>query len=420
MPPNAPNAEARPACSFAPRDERVLICTRASVLAIVLRPFGWFVLLVAIVVACLWYEFTRITPISLDGILILAISAAALILIGSFAKWWTTWYALTDQRMLLRTGILRTLVIDVPRSSIISAALHRRLRERLFGLGTIGVSTAAGGVELVWDMLPRPQRVLDTLRQPTSTVVEATPAPSSVSLQPANLSVPMPPTPPSTIPDNTRLPVIGIAGGIGSGKSFVAQIFGELGCRVIDSDGMSKDALIRPDIRDRLVEWWGSDILTPATSPTPGQVDRSKIAKIVFADATQRARLESLIHPIVRQGRAAMVADALAQGAKAAIVDAPLLFEVGLDQECDAVVFVCTPREVRVRRVCEGRGWTAEELERRESAQWSLERKKAASSHVVDNSQPIEGVRLQVRQILADVLSSFATNAESRGRNPRA
>lgn len=420
MPPNAHNADARHVCRFVPKDERVMICTRASVLAIVLRPLGWFVLLATIVVACIWYELTRVTPISLDGILILATIAAALILIGSFAKWWTTWYALTDQRMLLKTGILRTLVIDVPRSSIISAALHRRFRERLFGLGTIGVSTAAGGVELVWDMLPRPQQVLDTLRESVSTGVQATPASSNVPLHTANLAAQMLPTQSLATPESTRLPVIGIAGGIGSGKSFVAQIFGELGCRVIDSDRMSKDALFRPDVRDRLVEWWGSDILTPATSPIPGQVDRSKIAKIVFADAEQRGRLESLIHPIVRQGRAAMVADALAQGAKAAIVDAPLLFEVGLDQECDAVVFVDTPREVRVRRVCEGRDWTAEELERRESAQWPLERKKAASSHVVDNSQPIEGVRLQVRQILADVLSSFATNAESRGRNPRA
>lgn len=117
-----------------------------------------------------------------------------------------------------------------------------------------------------------------------------------------------------------------------------------------------------------------------------GKVDRAKVAQIVFASPDQRARLEALVHPIVRQERARMLAEAARFWAAAAIVDAPLLFEAGVDKECDAVVFVDAPLAERLERVKRSRGWSDAELARREAAQWPLEKKRALCRFVIDNS----------------------------------
>ena len=96
----------------------------------------------------------------------------------------------------------------------------------------------------------------------------------------------------------------------------------------------------------------------------------------MFADVEERRRLESLLHPLVHAARVEVIRRASADGARAVIVDAPLLFEAGVDQECDAVVFVEASREVRARRVKESRGWDSDELARRESTQMPIEEKR--------------------------------------------
>src|SRR5687767_11437573 len=88
-------------------------------------------------------------------------------------------------------------------------------------------------------------------------------------------------------------PIIGITGGIGSGKSFVAKIFGELGCHVIHSDEQVKAAYEDPHVRKTLRDWWGDKVFKP-----DGQVDRGAIAKKVFTDPAERLRLEGLLHPL--------------------------------------------------------------------------------------------------------------------------
>ena len=195
--------------------------------------------------------------------------------------------------------------------------------------------------------------------------------------------------------------MIGLAGGIGAGKSTVARTFADLGCHVIDSDARAKAALDRPEVRDQLVEWWGSGILTPE-----GRIDRAKVAGVVFGDIQQRHRLESLVHPIVRQERARMIGEARESGAKAAIVDAPLLFEAGVDAECDSVIFVDTPREQRLARVSAGRGWDEAELTRREASQLPVEEKRRRCRFVVDNADDAPDIHGQARKILAEILGA--------------
>lgn len=199
-------------------------------------------------------------------------------------------------------------------------------------------------------------------------------------------------------------PIIGIAGGIGSGKSFVAACFGELGCRVIDSDAQVRAAYRDARICDQIREWWGA-----AAFDEDGQVDRGFLAKRVFSDEPERIRLEKLVHPWVNAARA----EAMAQGAKensvvAFVWDTPLLFETGLVKECDCVVFVDAPDELRAARVKQARGWDDGELKRRENLQWPLYKKRMISDYVVSNTADAAQARDQVREIFPRILAHVA------------
>ncbi|MGP1347782.1 MAG: dephospho-CoA kinase [Phycisphaerales bacterium] len=207
-------------------------------------------------------------------------------------------------------------------------------------------------------------------------------------------------TPDQQRPDNpdgigAAIPIIGLAGAIGAGKSALARAFARLGCLVIDSDREAREALDRPEVRERLVEWWGGQILTPE-----GRVDRRRIADRIFGDERERKRLEGLVHPLIRRTRDGARREAGAAGKIGVIYDAPLLFEAGIDAICDGVVFVDAPRAVRLQRVRETRGWDEAELDRREAMQWSPERKKAASGFIVRNDGPEEALDAHARDIL--------------------
>jgi dephospho-CoA kinase len=190
------------------------------------------------------------------------------------------------------------------------------------------------------------------------------------------------------------LPVIGLTGGIGSGKSAVARMLAEEGCLVCDSDALARQAFNDESIRDAMLAWWGNRVAAP-----DGAVDRSKVAAIVFTDSAERARLEALTHPWIEARRERLFA-APPPGTRALVIDAPLLLEAGLGDRCHAIVFVDSPLEMRLSRVREARGWDAAEHARRESAQWPLDRKRAAADHVVRNDGSPESLRAQVRAVL--------------------
>jgi len=193
-------------------------------------------------------------------------------------------------------------------------------------------------------------------------------------------------------------PVIGLAGGIGSGKSTVADELERLGCVVSRSDELGRAALRDPEIRGRLVHWWGKDILDES-----GEVDRGKVAAIVFDDQRERERLEALVHPWIEARRQACFERAPADAA-ALVIDAPLLFEAGLDRVCDVVLFVDAERSVRLRRVAESRGWGEAELTRREESQMPLDAKRSRADYVVQNDGAREELVERVRRILNEII----------------
>jgi len=199
-------------------------------------------------------------------------------------------------------------------------------------------------------------------------------------------------------------PLIGLTGGIGSGKSTVARILGSLGAGVIDSDRLNHAQLADPRVVATLCSWWGEGVRAPG-----GGANREALARIVFDDPTELRRLEGLVYPRIERRRQELM-EALRgdRAIKAIVLDTPKLFEVGMNNECDAVVFVEADRETRLRRVEASRGWTEEELDRRENLLNPLDKKKLVADHVVVNHLGIEELRPQVERVFSSVLASFA------------
>ncbi|MEM6459779.1 MAG: dephospho-CoA kinase [Planctomycetota bacterium] len=197
-------------------------------------------------------------------------------------------------------------------------------------------------------------------------------------------------------------PVIGLLGGPGSGKSFVAAAMADHGAAVIDADALARAALDRPEVRDTLAAWWG-----PGVVGGDGRVDRAAVAKRVFDDPTELARLESLVHPVVNRRRGELRERYRADPAVRAVVeDCPLLLERGLEGDCDVLVFVDTPDAVRRRRVADARGWTAGDLAAREKHQWPLDTKRGRADYVLDGGGEPPDVQVHARRLLDRILSN--------------
>jgi dephospho-CoA kinase len=196
-------------------------------------------------------------------------------------------------------------------------------------------------------------------------------------------------------------PIIGLTGGIGSGKSFVAKLFGELGCLVINSDDLVHQAYKDTVVKSEIKKWWGKLVFDPN-----GEIDRSAIARKIFQYPSEKQKVEQLIHPIVDRNRERrMLLAAGDDQIKAYVWDTPLLFETHLNERCDTVVFVDAPIEARLERVATNRGWDAAELDRRENLQMPLDKKKEIADYVVVNTADAEFARGQVREVLSQVLA---------------
>lgn len=199
-------------------------------------------------------------------------------------------------------------------------------------------------------------------------------------------------------------PIIGLAGGIGAGKTCVARILEVLGAAVIDSDRLAHEELNDPGVIATLKQWWGDSILLAS-----GDIDRGAVGGIVFGNAVELARLERLLYPRIERRRQELMA--FYEGderVKAIVVDAPKLYEAGVDKVCDIVVYVDADQPARFSRVAASRGWTKEELARREKLQNPLDAKKANADYVVTNSSSIEELRIQVERVFSSVLASCA------------
>lgn len=193
-----------------------------------------------------------------------------------------------------------------------------------------------------------------------------------------------------------RIPVIGLIGGIGGGKSVAAGLLAERGAVVVDADAVGHEVLRRPDVARRVVERFGAGVTS-----ADGQVDRRALGRLVFADAAARRDLEAIVHPSMFQEFERRIGEARSRGEAAAVVlDAAILLEAGWDRICDVVVFVDAPREARLDRVRESRGWSEADLAAREAAQRPLDEKRARADHVLANDGEVAGLAAEVDRLV--------------------
>lgn len=195
--------------------------------------------------------------------------------------------------------------------------------------------------------------------------------------------------------------IIGILGGVCSGKSTVARQFARLGARVLDADRAGHEALRLPHVEAAARQRWGEAVFGP-----DGRIDRARLARIVFAAGAEgqkeRTYLEQLTHPEIA-GLLRRQAEAPAAETAVAVLDAPLLLEAGWDELCEKIVFVEAPREARLARA-RARGWGEEDFAAREGAQESLERKRVRADAIIDNSGSPERTQAQVEQFWASLV----------------
>jgi dephospho-CoA kinase len=196
-----------------------------------------------------------------------------------------------------------------------------------------------------------------------------------------------------------NIPVLGIVGGIGSGKSYIASLFAKHGARVIDADKFGHDALKQTDIKEQVRRHWGDTVFSQE-----GEVDRRKLGRIVFADPAEKAKLEALVFPFIRQS-IKLVIDQYNRdpNVKLLILDAAILLETGWKDYCTALVFVDASLPTRLQRSAK-RGWDAAELARREASQWSLEKKKGLCQHIIPN----EGDEVLTDTLVNDLVIQYS------------
>ncbi len=205
--------------------------------------------------------------------------------------------------------------------------------------------------------------------------------------------------------------VIGVVGGIASGKSQVTRLLGERNATIISADEIAHRVLREPDVIDALVNVFSKEILCETGLHPVGSrvIDRKKLGSLVFGDSadcqTKLKKLEAIVHPRIRQiARSELQTLKSDPSVRMIILDAPLLIEGGWLPYCDRVIFVDSPDVSRKQRAME-RGWTAQEWGDRESAQLSLPEKRSHATDVLVNDGTLEQLQQHV--------SEFATRWSS-------
>lgn len=203
------------------------------------------------------------------------------------------------------------------------------------------------------------------------------------------------------MPRPPRTLVLGVLGGIASGKSEVARLLAGPQGRVLDADRLAHEVLEEPELRAWIGERFGSAAVAGE------RVDRAVLAARVFSEPAARRELEAHVHPRVRSRLSADVEAARAAGVPRVVLDVPLLLENdaehGLARACDALVFVDADAKVRDERAVARRGWASGELARREALQLPLAHKRDRADFVIRNDLGLDELRAAVGQVLAQI-----------------
>jgi dephospho-CoA kinase len=198
-----------------------------------------------------------------------------------------------------------------------------------------------------------------------------------------------------------KKPIIGILGGIGSGKSTVANQFVKSGCAVIDADKIAHEILDNSDIVNSISKVFGADVLS-----ADGTIDRAKLAEKAFENAEQMEKLNSIVHPPVLERCEQLLAQFMKDASVPAVVlDVPLLLETGWDRRCDVLIFVESPWAVRLKRIADKTRHSEEQIKKRENFQISLDKKRHLAQYTVKNNSDLADLAEQVARVYTAVMN---------------
>ena len=200
--------------------------------------------------------------------------------------------------------------------------------------------------------------------------------------------------------------IVGLTGGIGSGKSTVAEAFRQLGITTVDADRASR-AVVEPGMPalKSIAEQFGSEIIQE-----DGSLDRAALRTIIFSDPAQKTWLESLLHPLIRQWIVEQLQKATSPYV---ILESPLLYETDQHQLVDTVLLVDLPVELQIERAGARDGNQSEQIKRIIAAQMPREEKLSRADWVFDNAQPLETVTTRVAALNNEFLSLAKTQGIS-------
>lgn len=192
--------------------------------------------------------------------------------------------------------------------------------------------------------------------------------------------------------------VVGLTGGIASGKSTVANMFKEMGIEVIDADIEARKAVeIGEAAYEQIVTYFGEDILNDDYT-----INRSKLGEIIFNDSVKRQKLNEIVHPDVRRRMNEKKAAAIMRGDQVVVLDIPLLFESGLKHMVDVVLLAYVEKDVQLQRLMERNLLTKEEALARIQSQMPIEDKRKLADKVINNNGSIDDTKKQLIELLID------------------
>jgi dephospho-CoA kinase len=198
--------------------------------------------------------------------------------------------------------------------------------------------------------------------------------------------------------------ILGLTGGIATGKSTVTAMLRERGIPVIDADQIARE-VVEPGkpAYEAIVRHFGRDILL-----ADGQINRKKLGEIVFSDEAERQKLNAIVHPEVRRVMREEAEAAERNGAAIVFMDIPLLFESKLQHMVDKIVVVYAPASVQLARMIERDELDEEQAHKRLRAQWPIEQKKRLADFLIDNTGTREETERQVERLLAELKAELS------------
>lgn len=210
--------------------------------------------------------------------------------------------------------------------------------------------------------------------------------------------------------------IIGLTGGIGTGKSTVSNIFRQKGIPVVDTDVIAREVIDYPEVVNEIIRNFGTEILEEETQQEQGQnkfkkkkISRNKLGQIVFKDEKKVGILNSIMHPLILK-KMKEETESLKKDNKIVVVDVPLLFEISLEKEFDIVLLVYANRKTQIKRIIKRDNRTEKEAVNIINSQIDIEKKKEKSDYIISNNRNLKRLRRKVEKFLESLKNNSGSN----------